>query len=303
MRDIQEKLDIGLATEGRVAIIGAGIGGLTLALLLQREKIAFDVFDSRAELDTVNVGATVSLAPNCLRLLDYLGVHARVYDRGYASECVNVFDASLKCKGFYCTGNKADSGYSSVRIYRHELVDQMRQALVEHGAGKNLHWNMKFLRISHEDSKNVVFDLLDGVRCKTERALVLVGADGIYSRVRSHITCLTPVYTGALVPMAVVPGILPRPKDQPNFALPASIECKNGSYLIFPQRSDASETLCFRQLSGYLEKDRKGWEALAKDKKKLHSLLSVDKHEWPDYVQELMEAAPAENMTVWFVHA
>lgn len=55
-----------------VVIIGAGVGGLTLALLLRRRGIAAEVLEQSAELR--EVGAAVALAANATRVLAHLGL-------------------------------------------------------------------------------------------------------------------------------------------------------------------------------------------------------------------------------------
>jgi salicylate hydroxylase len=55
-----------------VVIIGAGVGGLTLALLLRQRGIAAEVLEQSAELR--EVGAAVGLAANGTRVLGHLGL-------------------------------------------------------------------------------------------------------------------------------------------------------------------------------------------------------------------------------------
>jgi salicylate hydroxylase len=55
-----------------VVIIGAGVGGLTLALLLRQRGITAEVVEQSAELK--EVGAAVSLAANGVRVLRHLGL-------------------------------------------------------------------------------------------------------------------------------------------------------------------------------------------------------------------------------------
>ena len=55
-----------------VMIVGAGVGGLTLALLLRRQGIRAEVLEQSAELR--EVGAAVALAANGTRVLAYLGL-------------------------------------------------------------------------------------------------------------------------------------------------------------------------------------------------------------------------------------
>ena len=56
----------------RAVIIGAGIGGITLALLLRQRGIVAEVLEQSAELR--EVGAAISLAANATRVLEQLGL-------------------------------------------------------------------------------------------------------------------------------------------------------------------------------------------------------------------------------------
>jgi salicylate hydroxylase len=55
-----------------VVIIGAGVGGITLALLLSRSGIDAEVLEQSAELH--EVGAAIGLAGNGARVLRHLGL-------------------------------------------------------------------------------------------------------------------------------------------------------------------------------------------------------------------------------------
>ena len=56
----------------RIAIVGGGIGGLTLALALQQCGMEAEVFEQAPEL--TEVGAAVALSANSTRELRRLGV-------------------------------------------------------------------------------------------------------------------------------------------------------------------------------------------------------------------------------------
>ena len=56
-----------------VAIVGAGVGGLTLAVALQHNpNLNVNVYERATELK--EIGAVIGMAPNALRTLEKLGV-------------------------------------------------------------------------------------------------------------------------------------------------------------------------------------------------------------------------------------
>jgi salicylate hydroxylase len=53
-----------------LAIIGAGIGGLSLAIRLTRHNVPFTIYESARAFSTV--GAGVGLGPNAIRAMDLI---------------------------------------------------------------------------------------------------------------------------------------------------------------------------------------------------------------------------------------
>ena len=63
----------------QVAIVGAGIAGLTAAIALrQHPNITVTLYDKASELR--EIGASIALGPNGLRTLERLGLHDAISD-------------------------------------------------------------------------------------------------------------------------------------------------------------------------------------------------------------------------------
>ena len=74
----------------QIAILGAGMGGMTCALALaQRGFKNIDVYENAHDLGFV--GAGIQLAPNMARILDNLGVWKPI-----EAEAVNISDTSVR---------------------------------------------------------------------------------------------------------------------------------------------------------------------------------------------------------------
>jgi salicylate hydroxylase len=60
----------------RISIVGAGIGGLSAALALQHFGYRVSVFEQARELR--EIGAGVTITPNAMHALNFLGVGEKV---------------------------------------------------------------------------------------------------------------------------------------------------------------------------------------------------------------------------------
>lgn len=79
----------------RVLIVGAGIGGLTLANCLQHAGIDYLLLEGREEIG-LHVGAGVGLEPNGDRILDQLGVRSDLEAELIANRCFVFRDINGK---------------------------------------------------------------------------------------------------------------------------------------------------------------------------------------------------------------
>jgi FAD-dependent urate hydroxylase len=162
----------------RALVCGAGVGGLSLGLALERAGYEVTVFEQAPEARTAGVG--LNLWPNAVRVLHALGLredYARISST-LSSYLVFRTDGRLvRCEdvGAY----QELYGAPLTGVYRRDLNAMLAQAL-----------GLDRIRFGHE---LVAFDDLgDGVECRfangaTASGDFLVGADGAFSRVRSQL--------------------------------------------------------------------------------------------------------------------
>lgn len=135
------------------------------------------------------------LSPNALRVLDSTGRPSSVYQRiqlkGYNFDKLSFLNNQHELQDLYYFGEKKLYGYHGLRIYRQVLIKEL--ANMVHEREILVYYERKYFHIVSEDAFGVTFEMANGEQIKTD---MLIGADGIYSSVRKHITDVIPVFSG-----------------------------------------------------------------------------------------------------------
>lgn len=165
-----------------VIISGAGIGGLTMALTCHELGIPVKVFEQVSEITPLGVG--INLQPHAVREIFELGLEAEIEAIGVRTKEVAYF--SKKGLPIHAEARGIWAGYKwpQFSIHRGELQMMLLEAVrarlgegaVETGAAI----------IGYEEDE-------DGVRVQVERdgivseerGAVLIGADGLHSKIRA----------------------------------------------------------------------------------------------------------------------
>lgn len=184
----------------RIAIIGAGIGGMTAAIALSRQGAQVTLYEQAAALGWV--GQAINLAPNAVRALDGLGLGEairscawqptqRLSRDGTTGEVTSRVEMAESAKARY--------GAPMLTMHRAELIGVLGEALPE-----------GVLRTGHrlagwrEDAAGVHLAFEHGGQATCD---VLVGADGIHSSVRQSLFGADqPAYTGMIAWRMLVPA-------------------------------------------------------------------------------------------------
>jgi len=77
-----------------IAIIGAGIGGLTTAIALKHANIPYRIYEAAPELKPV--GAGIILANNAMQVLRHFGVDEKVIKHGNRISMIHLTRPGLK---------------------------------------------------------------------------------------------------------------------------------------------------------------------------------------------------------------
>lgn len=162
----------------RLAVVGAGIGGLTLAVALRQRGLEPIVHEAADEIRPV--GAGIWVPSNALRALDRLGLADTVVEAGVPLErarLVSVTSGLLQEISFAEVRRRF--GHGNVSIHRAELHRVLLDAL----PGDSVRLGRRLASVE-EDGESLRLDFEDG---SSERADVVVGADGASSVVRRHV--------------------------------------------------------------------------------------------------------------------
>lgn len=160
-----------------IHIIGAGIGGLTLALRLKQLGLTAQVMESAPAIKPV--GAGIVMANNAMQVYDRLGIRSKIEAAGYRVSYMRITDGQFKeLSTIDLTAFEQRYGVSNIAIHRADLQGILAEALgFEHiSLGKRL------VHIEKGDGHRLHFE------DKTEAtSQVVIGADGINSVVRKQL--------------------------------------------------------------------------------------------------------------------
>ncbi|KAJ7070568.1 hypothetical protein C8F01DRAFT_383693 [Mycena amicta] len=233
-----------------VLIVGGGLAGPALALALARRNIRSSVYELRSQRYVA--GGSITLAPNALRALDHVvGVYDRLKSAGfeYRNFEIHADDGSLL--GHLVQG---DADYNALRILRSTLHNTLLDACEESDL-IDVHYGAETIRVE-ETAESVTLHFKDGTSARGD---LLVGADGIHSKVREHIlgdSAPTPAYLGS----CFISGnlALASLKLPPGWSFPATLFTPIGIVAIFPHNPSGSEAAWYIS-EEVPAKDRAGW--------------------------------------------
>ena len=183
----------------RIGVAGAGVGGLSAGIALRQQGHEVTVFEQAPHFS--RVGADINLTPNVVRAIDGLGAGAAVRRLG-ARPTFRIsrdWDTGQETSRL-AMGDTAERLYGApqVTIHRADII----AALAEQFPLAQIRFGQRIRSLS-QNEQGVTLQLEGG---GSETFDVVIGADGIHSRVRTALFGEeSPRFTGVVSFRSVVP--------------------------------------------------------------------------------------------------
>ncbi|MFZ1786788.1 MAG: FAD-dependent monooxygenase [Saprospiraceae bacterium] len=160
-----------------INIIGAGIGGLTTALILKQRGLNVNIFESSAEIKPV--GAGIILANNAMQVFQKLGIQANIENAGNKISFMKITDSQLKSLSVVSLSEYEQKyNVSNIAIHRGEL----QKILANEIGFDNINLSKRLSKIEKAELFKLTFE--DN---STFESRLVIGADGIKSVVRNQL--------------------------------------------------------------------------------------------------------------------
>jgi 2-polyprenyl-6-methoxyphenol hydroxylase-like FAD-dependent oxidoreductase len=177
-----------MAAVERVLIVGAGIGGLTMAIALRERGIAVDV----VELETRVLGVGITLTGTTLRALDVVGLADGAAKQGFGFDFFLVSDGAGKLQAKNPLPPARPGLPAAVGTKRPLFANLMTEAAEAKGA--SFRYGLTVEAIDQNDAA-VSVRFTDGSSGHYD---LVVGADGVFSSIRKRVfgEAYEPIYVG-----------------------------------------------------------------------------------------------------------
>jgi salicylate hydroxylase len=274
-----------------VLIVGAGIGGLTAALAMQQRGLRVVISEQARQLS--EVGAGLTLTPNLTRVLHHLGLEDAL------SAIMLVPEVQLirhwqsgetlvqKQRGQVAIDTY---GFPYGHVHRADIHTMLAQAVLKHDADAILLGKAAVSALSHGPSATVMYG--DGTHLT---AGVVVGADGVRSRVRDSLFKTTPArFTGHVAWRAIVPTA--QMAEAAVTAPPGLFLGPGRMFMRYPIRGGSAwNYAAFARQSGWTTDS---WTARADASDPLAMFEG-----WHDVVTQTLRASPPDGVYKWALYA
>jgi 6-hydroxynicotinate 3-monooxygenase len=184
----------------RIAVIGAGLGGMTVAGLLQRAGFSVKVYEQAAAFS--RIGAGIHLSSNVMMVMRRLGIEKALFDIGlhpdaFVSRQWDTGEILFELP--FDPASEAHYGAAYINVHRGDLHAVLESAL----APGTVSFGKKLRDLAERDAAVRLRFGDDGEEVEAD---LVIGADGVNSKVREFLLGPEkPRYTGHIAHRAVFP--------------------------------------------------------------------------------------------------
>ncbi|MBI5274901.1 MAG: flavin-dependent oxidoreductase [Burkholderiales bacterium] len=180
----------------KIAVVGAGIGGLALALGLQQRGIACDVYEQAPEVRELGVGIT--LLPHAMRELAALGLQQAIEAEGIENLESVFFNRWGQFVYREPRGRHGGYPWPEIGIHRGKLHRVLFDAACSRLAAGSIHLGRRCVGLVQGKGRvTLLFEDPQGEQRLPVEADIVVACDGVNSAIRRHFYPLEPpAFTG-----------------------------------------------------------------------------------------------------------
>lgn len=283
-----------------VAIVGAGIGGIALAVACRHRQIPFTIFERDLSFDAraQGYGLTLQQASPAIKALGIPSLKDGVVStRHLVHNTEGTVIGEWGMRKWLAADTRHSLKKTNIHIARQSLRRELLKAL---GGNKAVQWGHQLIGYKTEEKGQVVLKFQVNGSTKEVSADLLVGADGIRSEVRNQLSLASdPLkYLGCIVILGICPLESLKGKRHSLLDSATVFQTANGKERMYMMPYDA-ETIMW-QFSYPLAEEkaialsRQGASALKKE--------VLQRAQWHDPIPQLLAATHKELISGYPVY-
>jgi len=170
-----------------VAIIGAGIGGLTLGLRLHAAGIQCRIYEAAQELRELGVG--LNLLPHAVKELTELGLQDALAKVAITTSKIAYYNRFGQLIYNDPSGLNAGYAWPQFSIHRADLQKVLYRAFIQRAGTDKIVFGHRCTHVDQDESKATAHfqDAKTGAALPSHDATAVVGCDGIHSAIRKQL--------------------------------------------------------------------------------------------------------------------
>ena len=274
----------------RIAVIGAGMAGLTAALSLQKNGFKPIVYESAPELGEVGAGLTIS--PNSTHGLEYVGLADELAKKANVTQTQAIMH--YKTGEILATSERGDIprqkyGANYYQIHRADLHEMLCNTAEKNDPGCLVLGHAFKSYTERDDETEITFANGDTVTCD-----VVIGADGVRSVVRGAMFGPEdPKFTGNVAYRGLIDkGNLPDDLFTPSSGVAIAPRKAFTRYLV--RDGSVINFVAFVRRDGWNEE---GWSIPVTQEE-----LMEEFGDWHPRISNLIKAAPKDKVFKWALY-